>query len=512
MVTENSASPTETLPRYQSGNESDVSGTGALADLLPEKCSTATAGILNTFMWTGNSFAITNVILASLGPLKYHLSFHDAFLCGFAGLTMGSFSVAFISTFALKHGRRALNRHVVGRVPARILASLNCATTLGILVVELIAAGQILSAIVALAVFPTSIAIVTSACITGIVLILGVKKIYPDYALCAQIVAVFILSSVVTSQPVHLTTSVPLSLMGAKDELSLGHRISFFNLCLSRAILYSPFATSIGKYDGKSNKSGLIFLQTLIGMLLSFAFTFVVGAGLGAKADTIATWREAYEGSIGTLIAEVLHPTGMMLKISCGIVLVLGIMINMIKSMYSMLADLYDLSSRLESVPTPIYPTVIMPICVMFAVLGRDHLADIMISVYSITGSLASIWFGVLLTEYVLFDKCMGYNNKWLLQEDERQFPLGLASSATFLLSCTVVVLCMTQTWYIGPIGFFFKSSGLDVSYCLLTTYPLLTLPTLARDLGRIRSLCHPLSDSPLCRVEVHRTIPFQCR
>ncbi|KAG9896247.1 hypothetical protein KCU98_g17331, partial [Aureobasidium melanogenum] len=83
MVTENPVSPTETLPRYQSGNESDVSGTGALAELLPEKCSTATAGILNTFMWTETSFAITNVILASLGPLKYHLSLRDAFLCGF---------------------------------------------------------------------------------------------------------------------------------------------------------------------------------------------------------------------------------------------------------------------------------------------------------------------------------------------------------------------------------------------------------------------------------------------
>ncbi|KAG9602132.1 hypothetical protein KCV01_g7329, partial [Aureobasidium melanogenum] len=112
----------------------------------------------------------------------------------------------------------------------------------------------------------------------------------------------------------------------------------------------------------------------------------------------------------------------------------------------------------------PLYPTMIMPICVMFAVLGRNHLTDIMISVYSITGSLASIWFGVLFTEYVLFNKSLGYNDKWLLQEGERQYPLGLASSATFLLSCTVVVLCMTQTWFVGPIGFFFKSSGLDLA------------------------------------------------
>ena len=420
--------------------------------------------------------------------------------------------MAFISTFTHKHGRRALNRHVLGRVPARFLAFLNCATTLSVLVVELIAAGQILSAIVALAVFPTSIAIVTSACIIGIVLVLGVKKIYPDYALCAQIVAVFILSSVITSQPVRPTTPVSLSLVRAKDELSLGHRISFFNLCLARAILYSPFATPIGKYDGKSNKSGLIFLQTLIGMLLSFAFTFVVGAGLGAKADAIVTWREAYERSIGALIAEILQPTGMMLKISCGMVLVLGIMSSMVKSMYSILVDLYDMSSRLETVPTPIYPTVIMPICVMFAVLGRDHLADIMTSVFSITGCLASIWFGVLLTEYVLFNKCVRCNNKWLLQDDERQSPFGLASSATFLLSCTVVVLCTTQTWYIGPIGFLFKSSGLDVSCRILTTYPLLTFPTLARDPDRICSLYHPLSASLLCRVEVHRATSFQGR
>lgn len=117
-----------------------------------------------------------------------------------------------------------------------------------------------------------------------------------------------------------------------------------------------------------------------------------------------------------------------MLKLFCGVVPVIGIMLPTIRFLRCIVANLYGLESHSQAVPGPIYPIFIIPVCALLAVLARDHLAEVMVSVVSITGYLTSIWFAICFVEYVVYNRCFGSYEEWSEQGDERRYPFGLAS------------------------------------------------------------------------------------
>jgi purine-cytosine permease-like protein len=462
------SSPTGSLPPYAITLESEhnVDLIDAAAGSQPKRRWLAAVCSQASSVWADDSIATTDIILAALGPLRYHLSFQDACLFGIIGLTLGLLPVAFVSTFGLKTGHRTtmLNRLVMGRIPAIVMTSLNIATRFGGVIIELIVAGQILSAVIASRIFSTSVAIIViSATLSADVVVIGKKHLNSNYALFARGLVMFILASLVDYSK-HSPATLSLSLVKVQDEDIFDPRFLFASLCIARTITYAPFAMQSTKSDNSSNRDLHIFTQSLLTHLPGFCCTFVVGAVIGEMTGVVVTWQEAYTKSTCSVLAEILQPTGLMLKLSCGVVLVIGAMLRTTRFLRSIVANLCDLNSRLKTVPAPIYPIIIIPICGLFAVLAKDHLVEVMVSIVSITGYLTSIWFAIFFVEYVLFNRCFGSCDEWLVQGDKRRYPFGLASSATFLLGCTVVVLCMTQTWYVGPLAHLSKHPGLDVS------------------------------------------------
>jgi purine-cytosine permease-like protein len=469
------SSPTQSLPPYAITLESHVQldttehnvvMTDVAAGPLPKQrwlvavCSQASS------VWVDDSIATTDIILAALGPLQYHLSFRDACLFGVTGLTLGLLPVAFVSTFGptTGHCTKTLNRLVMGRIPATVMTCLNIATRLSGVIIELIVAGQILSAVIAFRVFSTSVMIiVVSVILSATVVVTGNKDLGFRCALIPQVLVMFILASVVDYSK-HSPTTPLLSAVRVQDKHLFDRRFSFASLCIARTMAYAPFAMQRTKSDNSSNRNVLIFIQSLLTHLPGFGYTFVIGAVMGEMTGVVVAWQEAYTKSTCSVLAEILQPTGVMLKLFCGVVLVIGIMLRMTRFLHCIVANLYGLDSRFQTVPGPIYPTIIIPVCGLLAVLARDHLVEVMVSVISITGYLTSIWFAIFFVEYVVYNRCFGSCEEWLEQEDERRYPFGLASSATLLLGCTVVVLCATQTWYVGPIARLSEHPELDVS------------------------------------------------
>jgi len=447
----------------------DVERNFSVIGLTTTKLSTASICSQNAFTWVKNSLCMTDIILASMGPLEYHLSFRDAFLCGMVGTLLGVVPVAFVSTFGPQsgHSTTVINRSLMGWFPATALAMLTVVAILGSLTIELILAGQILSGIVDHGSFSTSAAIVVSAIFTGVVSVIGIKKqiALEDYTLFAQILAMFILSSAATSYVNYPQPGATLSSVQLQDTLLLGRRVLFSSLCMTRSIAYSLVAADVTSDDAISPNTGYILAQCVTGLLSAFSFTLVIGASLGARVVETATWQDTYEKSTGLLIAEILRPLGSRAKDLCGMVLVIGILLRMIKAVSCIYPSLYALTPRLKSVPTPIYPTVIMPACVLFAVLGMSHLSELMTSIVLITGYCTVIWFTIFLIEHFLFRSFTRPKGEQDLRDGEALFPYGLASSASFVIGYIVSVLSMTQSWYIGPLASISDIAGLDVSH-----------------------------------------------
>jgi hypothetical protein len=352
----------------------------------------------------------------------------------------------------------------MGRIPATVMSCLNIATRLSGVIIELIVAGQILSAVIASRVFSTSVMIiVVSATLSATVMVISNKHLDLNYILFARGLVMFILASVVDYSK-HSPTTPLLSAVKAQDKHLFDRRFSFASLCIARTMAYAPFAMQRTKSDNSSNRNVLIFIQSLLTHLPGFGYTFVIGAVMGEMMGVVVAWHEAYTKLTCSVLAEIVQPTGVMLKLFCGVVLVIEIMLRTTRFLNCIVANLYGLDSRFQTVPGPIYPTIIIPMCGLLAVLARDHLVEVMVSVISITGYLTSIWFAIFAVEYILFNRCFDCCEEWLEQGDERRYPFGLASSVTLSLGCTVVVLCMTQTWYVGPVARLSEHPEQDVS------------------------------------------------
>ncbi|KAA8575067.1 hypothetical protein EYC84_004285 [Monilinia fructicola] len=108
-----------------------------------------------------------------------------------------------------------------------------------------------------------------------------------------------------------------------------GNRLSFFSICLSAAITYAPIAADFFVYcDPKIASRWKVFAATLLGLSLSFTFTFVIGAGLASGIPHNPSWEAAGAGS-GALIVAGFENLGGFGKF-CSVIAALGLIANMV--------------------------------------------------------------------------------------------------------------------------------------------------------------------------------------
>lgn len=100
-------------------------------------------------LWVSVNLAAVNIALGMLAPTIYYLSFKDAALCAVFGSLLGSAAVAYIATWGPISGTRTLifTRYTFGWWPSKLIVLLNLITFLGYSMIDLVLAGQILSAV-----------------------------------------------------------------------------------------------------------------------------------------------------------------------------------------------------------------------------------------------------------------------------------------------------------------------------------------------------------------------------
>ena len=87
------------------------------------------------------------------------------------------------------------------------------------------------------------------------------------------------------------------------------------------------------------------------------------------------------------------------------------------------------------------------------AVVGATHFYTTFTEVMNAIGYWSTVFAAIVLAEHLLFRA-----NDWarydLVQWSQpRALPPGLAAVAAFLCACGIIVPCMAQVWYTGPIA-----------------------------------------------------------
>lgn len=417
-------------------------------------------------LWTSINLAINNVTLGMLGPAVYELSFRDSSICAVTGAILGSIPVAWIATWGPMSGIRTMvfGRYAMGWWPSKLIVILNIIVMLGYALLVCIIGGQVLSAVSPNGSMSVVVGIVIVAVITwGVTTFgIGVFHYYERFAFIPQLIVFSILYGV-AAKNFDLSTTSPLD-----SQTRIGNRISFFSICVSAAITYSGLAADFFVYWPSSTSRILIFTCTLVGLVLSFSFTLILGAGVASGIYTNAAYESAWSSSSGgsgsgALLVEAYSTSLGHFGKFCAVIAALGGIANTIPPTYSSGVDFQILGRYFAKIPRVVWNTIGVIIYTVCALAGRNSLAVIFTNFLALMGYWVAIWVAILLCEFVFFRGRSTRRYEWDDWDVKNRLPVGYAAFVAFLVGWAGAILCMAQVWYVGPIAHHIGEWGADL-------------------------------------------------
>ncbi|KAI4639582.1 hypothetical protein J4E93_008933 [Alternaria ventricosa] len=410
-------------------------------------------------MWFSVNLAANNITLGMLGPAVFALGFLDSCMLAVFGAFVGCLVVAYIATFGPKSGNRTMifSRYITGWWPSKVVVLLNIIVLLGYGMIDCVVAGQILSAVSGNS-MSVVVGIIIVAIIAWAITTFGYQifHYYERWAWLPQLIVLCILAGVAGPQ-----FNISSESHGDEDtDTIIGNRISFFGLTLAAAITYGGGAADYFVYYPEHASSFKIFGMTMLGLMCSFTFAFVLGIGLACGMLTNTDWAAAYGVSQGALIVEAYKPLGAFGSF-CGVVVALGLVANLIVPTYSSGIDAQILGRYASVVPRVIWNTVGVVIYTVCALAGRAHLAEIFTNFLALMGYWVSVWIAITLEEHLIFRRKTGFN--WQVWNQKKKLPLGIAAFTSFVIGWIGAIMCMAQVWYIGPIAKQVGTYGADM-------------------------------------------------
>ena len=101
---------------------------------------------------------------------------------------------------------------------------------------------------------------------------------------------------------------------------------------------------------------------------------------------------------------------------------------------------------------------------IAIAIPGASKFYDTLTNLLGLTGYWAAAFIAVIFLEHIYFRRQDSRNYEVAAWNDPRKLPLGIAAAAASIGSFAVVVPCMDQTWFTGPIAKITGDIGFEVA------------------------------------------------
>ncbi|KIK58351.1 hypothetical protein GYMLUDRAFT_694953 [Collybiopsis luxurians FD-317 M1] len=400
-------------------------------------------------IWFSSSFNLASLSGGTLGPLLFQLDLKFSLVIILLVDAICALAPAYLCMLGPKLGVRTmiLSRFSFGYYGAKIPAILNIFTMLGWLILGGIIAAQFL-----VGVFPSitvASAIVIIALVAFTISFCGYRLLH-QFATYAWIPNALLFITLPAAGARNLTTTPPASLNVTPSQIiSFAAAIATFNLTwTTNALDYTV--------HHRPNCSGhRIFSYTFLGIFLaSFAWN-ALGAVLGVFAQVVPAWGESLgpDGdNFGALIATVLSPAGGFGKFLM-VVCFLSLASTGAILLYSFGLSFMCVSTKFAKVPRYIYSFVGTAIVIPLQIVLSSTLFATLQDILSLIGYWTATFTAIVLCEHFIFRKnqCFNYHaENW---DNPSILPLGVAATLAFLLSFAIIIPCMGQTLYTGPVA-----------------------------------------------------------
>lgn len=192
-----------------------------------------------------------------------------------------------------------------------------------------------------------------------------------------------------------------------------------------------------------------------------------LGAAVAGAIPNNPDWAARYETNlVGGALAGMLAPAGGFGKFVV-VVLTLTLLGNTCGTFYAITLNFQTLLPWLVKVPRYVFSIVITAIVIPVAICAVDDFFVNLENFVALIGYWSAAFVGIVGTEHLVFRRGRYDSYDHAIWSSARELPLGVAALAAGVACFGLVVPCMDQVWFTGPIAETTGDIGFEVAFVL---------------------------------------------
>ncbi|CZT12412.1 hypothetical protein WAI453_001776 [Rhynchosporium graminicola] len=412
-------------------------------------------------IWFTMSVTPLAIVTGILGTFIFGLSLRDASLITIFFGIICTAPVAYLSTLGPKTGMRQLiqARYSFGLYGSSLLVLLNLATITGFVIISSVIGGTTLAAI-----NPDSISTPASIAILSIIALFisfcGMKVLhqYERYAWFPAVVAMIIATG---------CGGKTLMQQAKKEEASTAMIFSYAGVIAGYLIPWAALASDFGIYIRPDAPSKRIFAYTYFGLLIPTVLLIILGAAIGGAIPNNAEWDAGYTAySVGGVLVAMLSSAGGFGKF-VAVILAFSVLGNMSASIYSISLNYQILHPLFQRVPRPLFAILTVAVTIPVSIAAASSFFAALENFIYLIAYWSASFVGIVIIEHVVFRKRDSKNYKHSIYDSRKDLPTGLAALGAAVLTFGLVIPCMSQVWWTGPVAKVTGDIGFEVALVL---------------------------------------------
>ncbi|KAF8621768.1 hypothetical protein AX15_007506 [Amanita polypyramis BW_CC] len=457
---------------------------------IEERTDTQTIKIF--FVWFSANINVLSFSSGTLGPAVFNLGLRDSCLCILFFNLLCYIPPAYFAIWGAKLGMRQMivSRYSFGFYGVIIPCILDLIGLCGYCILDSILGGQTLASVTnghltwTYVQSPIDVLLLTYELALGLLSLLFCRYWYEvgvvlillvlthQVSFCG--VKVLVWYERVAWIPVAIAFLVATGVGGkyfsspaASARGTAASILSFASTIAGYAISYSPLSADFTTYFHPEVPSWKLFWCAYLGFLLSTVPLQVLGAAAAIASTYVTSWGDSYEGgNVGGLLAAMLGPTKGFGKFLT-VLLSLSVVGNITATFYSISICLQVLLPFLVVVPRYVFSVVAIAIVLPISIAGAHKFYEALTNFLGIIGYWTSAYAGIIIMEHLIFRR-NDYERYDVRQWDKaRKLPSGIAALGAGIFSIGLIVPCMSQVWYTGPIAKMTGDIGFEVAFVL---------------------------------------------
>lgn len=413
------------------------------------------------FVWFSMNFNILSFSTGTLGPIVFELGLRDSCLVILFFNLLACALPAYLNTWGPRTGMRQMiqSRYSFGYFGIIIPAILNLIGLCGFNILNGILGGQALASVSSNMSWDVGIVIISI--IALLISFMGYRVLnWYERVSWFPVLIAFLVALGVGGK--NLFNAQPAEPASAATILSFASVIAGF------VITFSAMASDFTMYYLPTVPRSTIFWCAYLGYVVPIVLLQCLGAAAVLAAPNVPSWSEGYgvEGNVGGLLEAMLSPVGNFGKFLT-VLLSLSVTGNIACTLYSICFNFQVMIPAMSKVPRYIFSIVGTVIALPLSIVGAHKFYTALTNFLSLIGYWASAYGAILIVEHHYFRKGDFSTYDHAIWNAPGRLPWGAAAITACILSFALIIPCMDQVWYQGPIGIISGDVGFEVAFPL---------------------------------------------